>query len=644
MYLRPTNISIISSWFDADLGSHPPPTCLPPSLFVPLREGFRFIDLYFISHAEMPWYYGLVESERAKRSLSGQPPAGPHTLPVNPFVDPIDFIVSLNADDVFGLARNLRRLLHSPKAEPKQGIVTWWPRIVALATYFPRISSVDLTPPRPEKYKFGKNQTRAIGALRRSLLLAHHLGAKVVEIVGGAGVPSTTDIPEKSFTGYAHQYREAHYEALAHALAEAYLPTTDSDILDDDKNVISSDVKLFNDVDYCDLPPVAIELEPGTGFLMSEKCKSFTDLRKKYKKVLENRLPDDPEQVSKLYSKLTLNLDVAHAFMLGLKPDDLTNIPIGHLHISDHAAERGRGGAHASDLVPGKFHSAEEYAPWLDDVIKRAANKDCNDSQAFSGYVAIELEACNQVDRLHAAATTLARWMQKSSDALTSAHASCEFADDVEGFILTIDLGNSSDYSLSQRGENHEDDEKSKLEAGARDLASMIEFLMTRIYRAGGIIVSFGGDGFIAIFETAGYSPKRKAEEAERVLTEITDLCHGWKPKRYEITLRIALHYGVTWLLCSGPLRNQALSQDLVTCVRLCEECKPFVSLEGKSEKHKIVAFAITGQVHDHLTPKSQQLFEKGSPVPLIFRDGKKDKIKVWVHSTLTTNCERNTE
>lgn len=634
-YLRATQVSVLTSWFEADLGEEPPVDSLPPSMFVPLREGISALDLYFLSHSEMGWFHDLCK-DKFPTDFSTPPKC------------PTEFVASLQWKHLRYIANKLKQLFHSPQAEPRQGIVTWRPRIVALATFFPRISSIKVPPGTPytipQKHSFGPNQTVAVKALRRSLHLAYLLGARVVEIVGGAGVPRAAADPARpedggeDYVGRAEDYHTAHLRSLAHALVEAYIP---SEI---------PETSEFYDIPFADLPPVAAELEPGISFLL-DSLPRYQSLMRHYHEVCHALHPD---HAATLADKLTLNLDLAHAFMLGYKVEHLRDngIRVGHVHASDHAAGAGRGGSHASDLVPGKFHTYEEYHPWLQHVVHELSRVEVSREleppikpPLFSGYIGIELEACNQVESLHSALSTLRRWVQQvkretpdtESEHPDSGHG---FADCARGFILTVDIGNSTTAALYKSGL-----------AGARELGKVVNQVMATVYEKGGDIISFGGDGFIAFFETGNFTPSLCQDEGARIVTEVLEsICKSWQPASSDLHLRVALHFGDVWFISQGTVRNQALSQDIVTSVRLCDDIKrthqakqeaihpPAPDSDPPSRACTVVA--ATDQAYQQLDAIVKKRFTQEDS-PVVLRDGTNTSRAIWIHQDCTTTPRR---
>ena len=580
--MKPVNISLITSWFDAPAPPGWKDGDVPPSIAEPLREGFNLLDLYFIGHTEIRWFNSLrPEGRRLKeKDLPGPDRSG---------INPTDFAADLNLEDIEAIASGLRKALHMQ--EPRRGIVAWHPRITALATFFPDLSAHDVHDDSGKTAAGGRKETawrrrQAIRAVRNSLCLAHFLGASVVEVVGGSGVPEQ---------GSAHHvcpeaYASAKLLRLAKSILCVYHKPSETD----------EDYDSWEgfDFDTSRLPPVAMELEPGPSFLLNS-LGQFTGLLDIYREMSRD---------TSAAEKLTFNLDIAHAFMIGYTPQDLKrlSIPVSHFHASDHA----------SDLVPGKFHSHAEYGKFLEYAVELARDPK---NKIFSGCIAIELEACNQLDRLHAAATNLRRWLNRrwlspaipDADELHKAkpgELKFTLTEEIEGHIITVDLGNSTKTMGA--------DSKKSIEYGVVRQASIVQMVMRRIYEEGGCILSFGGDGFIAIFEVLNND---RTKEAARVHTLLEELAGTFvkkqdlKKKRTirPMNLRLAVHFGAVKIISVGPLRNQALGLDLVTSVRLCDHLKDAADADAKGHSWPYVAIAVTEEVHQAFPPAVQNAYQK---------------------------------
>ncbi|MCB1236458.1 MAG: hypothetical protein KDM91_15430, partial [Verrucomicrobiae bacterium] len=244
-----------------------------------------------------------------------------------------------------------------------------------------------------------------------------------------------------------------------------------------------------------------------------------------------------------------------------------------------HGAHYKSGGSHSSDVVPGKFHSTVEYEPWIELAVHL-----CRE-EYFSKTIGIELEACNQLERVHAAKSIIERLI----DAAVPTEGD-QSSPEKEGCILTLDIGNSTKGILFEGGN----------EGAVSRLQNLIESGVELVFRNQGEIVSFGGDGFIALFEKKRFD--RENRVAENTFNAIRCLRDWWieirKEKAPGLQLRIGVHFGNVSILSTNRLRGQALSLDLVTSVRLCDNCKE----EAKSDHNKFFCL---------LSEEVKELFEK---------------------------------
>ena len=220
-------VSLITSWAASPVCSPDLPPYKQPVLLgmaEALRQGIHLLDLYFLNHFDIPWY-----STAAKRSELETP------------TEPHKFVSSLTTSELQQIARELRKYL----AEWYEGrLVGRRPRLASFATFFPDISSED-----------EERRHRAVRAIRNAVYLAGALGAHCVEIVGGSGVPT----PDYDGLESPENYRNIRWRALVKSINEIY--TIDAAIDD-------SLARLKKDKG--NLPYLAIELEPGTPFLLGD--------------------------------------------------------------------------------------------------------------------------------------------------------------------------------------------------------------------------------------------------------------------------------------------------------------------------------------------------------------------------------------
>jgi len=508
-------VSLISSWY-VPLGNAPTRGSGLPALTLALQDGIGLLDLYFLHHSDIPWYARAAGRKRQRNR------------------GPQGFVASLQVNELERIADRLREELTKHYGGR---LVGRRPRLAALATYFPNAS----LPPTDRANQDSRNE--AVAALRNTLYLARLLGCRCVEIVGGCGVPNS---------GYKRKadppaYRQQCLQALAQTLADVYNLEDGAPL-----EPISED----------DVPVVSIELEPGPSFLMNS-LDAFRELR--------DTLDKEHGPDSLVYKSLKLNVDIAHAFLIGYTPTNLTEEKlqhlVAHMHISDHAGDIAAGGAHASDVVPGTFHafrddlSEHAYAPWLKLAIERA---NAHDGSFCTGTIAVELEACNNVLDVLSSVSLVRRWVWRQCQEMAGEKqtAAPGGATTLEGALLVVDVGNSTKELL--RGKTDA--------AAAALLQRTMQGLCTLVHDKGGSVMSFTGDGFIALFETAHYLKDQDAAQhvlnvldgLKRIITRIR--------KTKDITFRAALHWGHAYVPTAGPLRGEVIGRDVVLVTRLCEE------------------------------------------------------------------------
>ena len=139
---------------------------------------------------------------------------------------------------------------------------------------------------------------------------------------------------------------------------------------------------------------------------------------------------------------------------------------------------------------------------------------------------------------------------------------------------MVVDLGNSTALHFGS------DDSRSEVK-----LERLISSLAHTVQLHRGSVLSFTGDGFIALFEEELWShdAERCAREALDSAVEIASQVHvhavngSLEPAAgsdsaagHDLTVRVALHYGRAWIPQSGPLREEIIGQDVVCASRLC--------------------------------------------------------------------------
>jgi class 3 adenylate cyclase len=259
------------------------------------------------------------------------------------------------------------------------------------------------------------------------------------------------------------------------------------------------------------------------------------------------------------------------------------------------------GGAHASDLVPGSAHLFEEYRPWLQFAIDRTNAT----GTAFSGTVAVELEAANSIRDAMDAVHVTRRWLRRvyidgrSQDSLAQPLGSEGKMH--RGALLTFDLGNSTGTVFGRAGDGAGTVEGPP---SARWNSHVMETLVTHlcdcVHAADGAVMSFTGDGLIALF-AHGPAPAsnalRAVADAELGLGGVLASLAAGQPRQREhnlpsqhlgdatLTLRAALHWGEAYVPVTGKLQDQMLGADVVLVTRLCDflakVVEPYVASEA---------------------------------------------------------------
>ena len=573
-------VSLITSWYVANadteddttkLLSNVPPSA-PPGISKALNEGISLLDLYFLTHQEIGLYAQIAGIE-------------------DDATEPQAFLASLEPTHIVRIADHLRAEL--VKNHRGSGVGRR-PRFAALATFFPGISV-----PRTEDPS-DRTRQNAVKALRATLYLAHLLGCRVVEAVAGAGVPN----PGSDIYMPADRYRALRLQTLAMSLNDVY--STESS-----KERIYGPNPLMN---VPDPPVIALELEPGVSFLLQD-VEAFLAVRE--------RLTDNV-----ICERIRLNADLAHFFILGYhKPEDLGEARdlVTHMHISDHAGDSRWGGAHFSDLPVGRFHFYEDYQPWLKEAIERT-NKT---RQVFSGFVAVELEANNSPEDVLASISLTRRWLQQTAGE-SKDHAEQEIPQNMEAptdthecALLVVDLGNSTSEILGPL----------KPEEGAWGLQKVIAALCKIIREEGGSVMSFTGDGFIALFETSQLKSEtiRKAVETackipemlRRSLAEVVDDIYRLRVEQWEhgvvnpiilplISVRVGLHFGLATIPTRGMLSNEVIGKDVVMTTRVCDELK---NAKKKPSVHVPSLIGMTEALHALLPEAKQSQWKKWKKV-----------------------------
>lgn len=547
------DVSLLSSWTTAP----PYPLSLIQSVVAPLgltlalQEGISLYDLYFLNHRDIPWYTHCIRKKKGKMEQ-----------------EPHRFAAGLTKTELETIAEHLQKLM----TEHYGGkLVGRRPRFAAVATFFPSISDID-----------DNKRNEAVKAIRNTLCLAGNLGIAHVEIVAGAGVPGLDyeedDTPD--------DYRAKRMAQLVRSIKEIYTFSPE------DNSEKQGDICIaLNSLDKDGrLPYLAMEIELGPSFLINRlpEFKKLRDLLRRHPLA---------------YDKLCLNVDVAHAFLTGYDVSSLDadlKKSIAHIHISDHGGDARNGGMHAADLRPGRFHffdypsppksaktSGEvlrvDYQSWLKLAIELRRNR--STYSRYSGSIAIELEACHDINEVLSAIQLTRQWLRECGQTQQGKAVSSPIKP--EGALLVIDLGNSTQEFAKT----------------PEQLDNLVQALCKIVLAHGGSVMSYTGDGFIALFEKNHF--KDDATAARNALDAALQVCRYVQEfLENDITIRAALHWGeAIYIPTSGPLRDQIMGAAVICTARLCDWLGHVVEpAEWKDERKTLIGVTQTffQQVEDH--------------------------------------------
>ncbi len=542
-----------------------------------LQEGLGLLDLYFLSHSDIHWY--------ADKARIYRPSKEPH-----------QFVSDLTTPQLDRIAQELRKSLTASFAGR---LVGRRPRFAAFATFFPQVS-------RSAMDDLPGVQNRAVRTLQNTLYLAGSLGCRYVEIVGGSGVPGLDSHSGVKPT----DYRRARMDMLAKTLCEVY----DFEAFEDGPPL----AKLKADGR---LPHIAVELEPSKPFLMRD-LEAFTELWETVNSNFRSTYGS-----SCVMDFLGLNVDVAHAFLIGYSPTNLDTMHLNgsplrnyvrHMHLSDHAGDEQWGGTHASDLPPGTYHSYEDYEPWL-----RLAIELTNDrSSTFSGVVTVEMEACRDTTEAVDAVNLTRQWLREAREQMCKERYTPKRRrsnlqhprTEVSAALLVVDIGNSTSAVLTKQ------DGKSDPENLERFVAELCKV----VHECGGSVLSFTGDGFVAVFEVMQFASDRDA--AESAMLAAQEVCRrgvnqGEKSnsrrkqdRRRLVTVRAALHFGMVYVPPTGELREQAIGEHVVRTARICDWLGHTIE-PSVAPRDRQALIAATGGLFDRLPNSIHVLTSRGKSV-----------------------------
>jgi len=135
------------------------------------------------------------------------------------------------------------------------------------------------------------------------------------------------------------------------------------------------------------------------------------------------------------------------------------------------------------------------------------------------------------------------------------------------GVILNVDIGNSTQILLSAKGA-----------AGpAGHLPAILEALCQLVPEHHGSLMSFTGDGFIALFEAKDFA--NEGDAATQAISTVDMVQMRLRERalalgivgEQHLTVRAALHWGSVHIPAAGQLREQAIGPDVVCVTRVCD-------------------------------------------------------------------------
>ena len=537
-------VSLISSW-KVPVWHSKRPLKKMDAIIQPLEAGVNLLDLYFLNHVDITWYADVIRQE-----LLGNVPMDPHS-----------FVARLTKPQLVTIAERLSGCL----TEYYGGqLVGPRPRWAALATYFPNMS----LPPIEENPLAKRHQ--AVRAVQKSLDLASLLGVHCVEVVGGAGIPS------RSYRGKydPSEYRVLRRSMLAKSLCEACLPLAQAHERQSGRH----------------MPYLAVELEPGEAYLLNSlhEYKLLLEAIKFHLGEKENRDKYSQDARDIALQAVKLNIDVAHAFLLDLTPEMLRQNEmenhVAHMHLSDHAGHKEAGGAHTSDLPPSTFHHFTDYEPWLQFAIKKTRERG-----TFSGVIAMEMEACDDLDSVLNAIHVTRRWLiEAATNMPTPPGASILLP---EGVIVALDIGNSSEAFFGDQQDV----------VNCRKLEEVVSQLCTEVHNFRGSVMSFTGDGYIAFFNTAHFTtPTVAAHQALKAV----QASYG-RLQAVGLTGRAACHWGAVYIPVGGSLKNQIIGGPVVVAARACDWLA-HLREPAQPEEERGREIVITEEFYEYLEPVEQ--------------------------------------
>lgn len=584
------DVSLLSSWTVASpLPSRKSQNHMEPLGFkLALQEGISSYDLYFVNHRDIGWY-----ATQAEKDWTGSE-------------EPHEFASQLTPRELEKIADALRKLIPEHYGGK---LVGRRPRFFGGATFFPSICESQT-----------EQRQKAVKAIQNTLYLAGCLGISCVEVVAGAGIPGLSYSGRES----PQEYRQNRMHQLAQSIKEIYTFFIETDSGNDTNDIrIALDILRQNGR----LPYLALEIEPGPSFLLN----SLEEFRRLLQ-LIKYPNASNPNDFAEDY--LCLNIDIAHAFLTGYDAQSLDEIEtkddtifvgdlkpyVAHFHLSDHGGDVLHGGMHAADLRPGRFHFLDyppiseesrdrskgvqrvpitNYETWLELAIALKQDKhnppEKRNYPRFSGAIGIELETCHDINEVAAAIQMTRQWLKECSSKMKLKSQSLT---EIEGALLVIDLGNSTRFYAEKPDE----------------LNMLVRNLCLMVLGQGGSVMSYTGDGFIALFEKMHF--KDDVLTAAKAMLSAHEVCQFVQAKaRATVTVRAGLHWGNVFVPTSGPLRDQVMGEAVVQTARLCDWLGHVIEPAQWSDLRKI----LIGATDEFVNRTGQQVIShassEGTPV-----------------------------
>lgn len=581
-----------------------------PAIEEAARRGICCFEYYFLSPAERPILESILGAETLSKCSSV-----------------VDLALALCPNpheahgrvDTAGLAQLVQILHANPEIGPFGAV-----HFRSVATNIPGLASPDETV-----------RAKAARALMVALHMAEMLGAGSVELVCGAPTRRADLVPSVALLRSTPEDEEK-----------------DSVRLRATEQVVKSLVEVGGVAQRLG-SVLALEIEPGLCFVNNSVSRCM--------RIIDRVTECSPA----LAPHIGINCDVGHMLLLGEQPGPIGD-EVRHLaeqfgrwphidsqavrfaertvsfHLSDHAS------SHHSDLPPGSYHGREEFRPWVEfyrGLCKAKRHEDIGGAAVsvhpgFQGVASLELEACEDPERVAGAYSTFRDWLfpYPSEGYIT-------------GCVMIVDIVGSTRALFR---------DASKEDKAVLALQLVISSMIEGIEKHGGQVMQFTGDGIVAAFEDARHNryaserARAEADVAQNALSAVFDLASnaGAVARRafssvespYEATpagsadqgsidrFRFSIHRGRFY---STTLR---FAQDLQLAGRVVVEAARMVEwlrdesrrlMEGNEEQFTM-CLASTDFVNKLAAPQRTQLRCPGPPVHVPIRGLADHEIECW--------------